>query len=69
VANQILDAAVDADEGDRQARLRARAASVGRLRSGSDPAVTPARRRRIIASTRGIGPMADTLLAEERSRL
>lgn len=69
VANEILDAAVDADLGDRRARLRARAASLGILRTLSAPAVTPNRRRQILASTSGIGPIIDEYLAAERDRL
>lgn len=69
VANEILDAAVDADEGDRRTRLRARAATLGVLRSGTAPALGSSRRRRIIASTRGTGPVLDRLLAEERERV
>lgn len=69
LATQILDAAVDADEGDRRARLRATAAAAGLLRLVPASAVTPARRRRIVASTRGTGPILDRLLAEERDRV
>lgn len=67
VATEILDAAADADEGDRRARLRARAAALGILRAAS-PArpVSPADRKRIIATMKGIGPVADRLIAEER---
>jgi len=70
VAIDILDAVVDADEGDRRARLRARAAALGVLDATPAPAaaVSAARRRRIIASTRGTGPVLDRLLAEERDR-
>ena len=68
VATEILDAAVDADEGDRRARLRATAAATGLLRSLPAKRVTAARRRRIIASTKGTGPILDRLLAEERDR-
>jgi plasmid stability protein len=68
VATEILDAAVDADEGDRRARLRATAAATGLLRSVPAKLVTSARRRRIIASTKGTGPILDRLLAEERDR-
>jgi plasmid stability protein len=68
VANEILDAAIDADEGDRRTRLHARAAALGLLRSPSGAAVDAARRRRIVASTRGIGPVLDRLLGEERER-
>jgi len=68
VATEILDAAVDADEGDRRARLRATAAATGLLRSVPAKPVTSARRRRIIASTKGTGPILDRLLTEERDR-
>jgi plasmid stability protein len=68
VATEILDAAVDADEGDRRARLRATAAATGLLRSVPAKLVTSAQRRRIIASTKGTGPILDRLLAEERDR-
>ena len=68
VATEILDAAVDADEGDRRARLRATAAATGLLRSLPAKPVTAARRRRIIASTKGTGPILDRLVAEERDR-
>ena len=67
VANAILDAAVDSDEGDRRTRLRARAATLGLL--GPDTATArpgAARRRRIIASTKGTGVVLDRILAEER---
>jgi plasmid stability protein len=69
LATQILDAAVDADEGDRRARLRATASATGLLRSVAAKSVTPARRRRIIASTRGTGPILDQLLADDRDRV
>ena len=69
VATEILDAAIDADEGDRRARLRATAAATGLLRSVPAKPVTSARRRRIIASTKGTGPILDRLLAEERDRM
>lgn len=69
VATQILDAAADADEGDRRARLRARAAALGVLRASPADPVSVARRRRVIAATSGAGPILDQLLAEERDRL
>ncbi len=68
VANEILDAAVDADEGDRRTRLRARAATRGMLRSEDGSVVGARRRRAIIASTKGTGVVLDRLLAEERER-
>ncbi|MDA8046418.1 MAG: toxin-antitoxin system HicB family antitoxin [Actinomycetota bacterium] len=69
VANEILDAAVDADEGDRRTRLRARAAALGVLRSAGGAAVDASRRRRIVGSTKGVGPILDRLLAEDRERV
>lgn len=69
MATEILDAAVDADEGDRRERLRARAATLGILRAMPAKPVTAAQRRRVIASTRDIGPVLDQLLAEERERV
>jgi plasmid stability protein len=68
VATEILDAAADADEGDRRERLRARASTLGILRAAAAKPVTITRRRRVMASTRGIGPVLDQLLAEERER-
>jgi plasmid stability protein len=67
VATEILDAAADADEGDRRSRLRARASALGILRAAS-PArpVSRADRERIIATMKGVGPIADRLIAEER---
>jgi plasmid stability protein len=67
LATEILDAAVDADEGDRRARLRARAATLGMLHTTPAKPVS-AQRRRIITSTRGIGPVVDRLLDDERER-
>lgn len=69
VANEILDAAVDADEGDRRTRLHARATALGVLRSTTGPVVSTPKRRRIVASTKGTGPVIDRLLAEERERV
>ncbi|MCA1708325.1 MAG: Arc family DNA-binding protein, partial [Actinobacteria bacterium] len=69
VATEILDAAADADEGDRRARLRARAATLGILRATSTEQVSRNRRRRVIASTKGIEPILDQLLAEDRGRV
>jgi plasmid stability protein len=69
VANEILDAAVDADEGDRRARLHARAATLGMLQSTTGAAVGASRRRRIVGSTRGTGPVLDRILTEERERV
>ncbi|MGH9045572.1 MAG: FitA-like ribbon-helix-helix domain-containing protein [Acidimicrobiales bacterium] len=68
VATEILDAAADADQGDRRARLRARAATLGIIRATPAKPVSASRRRRIVASTRGVGAVLDQLLAEERER-
>src|SRR5882672_11341976 len=68
LANEVLDLAADADLGDRRARLRAKAAAAGSLGSVEAPLVSPERRAAIVGATRGLGPMADTLIAEERDR-
>jgi hypothetical protein len=68
VATEILDAAAEADRGDRRTRLRAAAAAAGTLRPVPAARVGAARRRRILASTKGLGPQLDRLLAEERER-
>ena len=68
VATEILDAAADADSGDRRARLRAAAAAAGSLRQVNARPVTAKRRSRILESTRGFGPLIDQLLAQERER-
>lgn len=68
VATEILDAAVGSGEGDRRARVKARAAALGIMRAAPGKAVAAARRRQIIASTRGAGPVLDRWLAEERAR-
>ncbi len=68
VATQILDAAVDADQGDRRTRLRARAAALGVLSARPAKPVSRGRRQRVIASTKGAGPVLDRLLAEDRLR-
>lgn len=69
VATEILDVAADADRGDRRVRLRAAAAAAGTLRGIQARRVSEARRRRIVASTRGLGPRVDRLLAEDRERV
>jgi hypothetical protein len=76
VAGAILDASADLDMGipplpphTPRERLRARAAAMGILSEVDAPQVSKANRERAIASTRGIGPIADRLIAEERGRL
>lgn len=69
VATEILDVAAEADQGDRSARLRATAVAAGMLRHTEARRVSAARRRRIIKSTRGLGPQVDRLLSQERERI
>lgn len=72
VAGAILDASTDADLGaplTPQERLRARARALGMLSEVPAPEMSDAERERIIASTRGLGQIADRLIAEERDRL
>lgn len=69
VATEILDASTDTDLGDRRSRLRARAAASGVLHEISAGTVTATRRRRIVASTKGTGPVLDELLGDERERV
>jgi HicB family len=71
VAGAILDASADADLGalTPQERLRARARALGMLSEVPAPEMSEAERKRIIASTRGLGQIADRLIAEERDRL
>jgi plasmid stability protein len=68
LATEVLDAAADADSGDRRAQLRAAAIAAGTLRSVDARPVSAPRRRRIIESTRGMGPQIDRLLAQEREQ-
>lgn len=68
VATEILDAAAEADSGDRRAQIRAAAAASGVLRTLTARPVSAARRQRVIASTRGIGTQLDHLLDDERDR-
>jgi len=69
VATDILDAAAESDQGDRRARLRAAAVAAGTLRHTQARRVSAARRRRILESTRGLGPQVDRLLSQERERM
>ncbi|HWX44003.1 MAG TPA: toxin-antitoxin system HicB family antitoxin [Solirubrobacteraceae bacterium] len=72
VASAILDASTDADLGappTPQERVRARAAALGMLSEVPARPVGKAERERIIASTRGIGPIVDRLIDEDRGRL
>jgi len=73
VAGAILDSAADGDLSTPpgpaptpQERLRARARALGMLSEVPAPEMSDAERERIIASTRGIGPILDRLIAEDR---
>lgn len=68
VATEILDGAADADSGSRRDRLRARAAATGLLQQAPAPALKPAKRKAAVESTRGLGPVLDRLLDEDRDR-
>jgi len=72
IATEILDLTVDVDKGDLRARVRAKAAALGMLHPGTTdggPRMTPEERQRALDSTRGLGPIADRLIDEERNRL
>jgi plasmid stability protein len=65
--NVLLDATVDADvAGDRQARLHAKAAELGMLISLDTEPIHEQAYRDAIESTRGLGPVLDDILADER---
>ena len=68
VATEIFDAAADADQGDRRERVRAKAAALGMLVTIDAPPVSERRRKRALASMRGVGPIADQLIREGRER-
>jgi plasmid stability protein len=69
VAGAILDSSTDADMGSPRERLRARAAALGMLSAVDAPPVGTAERKRVIASTRGLGAIVDRLIDEDRDRL
>lgn len=69
LATQILDAAADADRGDRTSRLRALAAAQGVLEPPADVRVTAVARRRALQGMTGMGPLLDGALDEDRERL
>ncbi len=70
-AGQVLDATVDADTGNRQARLRAKAAALGMLRAPlvEGKAVDEETRARILEELRPLGPAILRELEEGRNRL
>jgi plasmid stability protein len=69
VATDILDSAIDAENGGRQERLRARAAALGILRQAPAEVVGDEERVRALAMTHGLGQVIDRLLDEERERV
>lgn len=68
LASDILDAAADADRGDRRAQLRAAAAASGVLAPVGASTMSAERRQRAIDAMAGIGPVLDALLGEDRER-
>jgi plasmid stability protein len=71
LAGAILDASTGADTQTPQERLRARAAALGLLNESNidPPQISGSERKGIIASTRGIGPLVDKVIDEDRGRL
>jgi plasmid stability protein len=69
LATEILDASTDIDLGDRRDRLRARATSLGVHRERAAQPVSATKRRGVLASTKGTGPVVDQLLEDERNRV
>ncbi len=68
LATELLDLGAEADQGDRRSRLRSKAAAAGVLRGVPAASLPAADRRKIIESTRGLGALADALIADERDR-
>lgn len=68
IATEILGTAVDSDGADRRERLKTLAAVKGVSRPTVAAAVSPARRRKLIEATRGMGAAIDVALDEERDR-
>ena len=70
LATTILDTAIGSETKDRRSRLKARAAALNLLApTGQAPTQTPAGREAAIASTRGLGPVLDAIIDEDRDRL
>jgi plasmid stability protein len=71
VATELIELMINADPGDRRARLRAKAAALGIWRPVAAPEkrLTPEEREKAIESTRGIGPIVDAYLEESRGRV
>lgn len=70
LATELLDLNVEVDPSDLQTRVRARAAALGVLhrRPRVGPPLTPEERQRAIDSTKGLGPVLDQILDEDRNR-
>jgi len=70
LANELLDLHVEVDPSDLRTSVRARAAALGILhrRPRIGPSLTPEERERAIESTRGLGPVLDQILDEDRNR-
>jgi plasmid stability protein len=68
LATELLDLGAGADQGDRRARLRAKAAAAGMLGSAPGAVIGADERRTILSATRGLGPVVDALIADERER-
>jgi predicted transcriptional regulator len=66
LANQILNDVVPAERSDERIRLREKARSLGVLVDRPPVSITHERRTAAIASTHGIGPVLDALLADGR---
>ena len=71
LANELLDLNVDVDPSDLRTRVRAKVAALGWLRQRPriGPSMTAEERERAIESTRGLGPVLDQILDEDRNRL
>jgi hypothetical protein len=67
-ANGLLDAAVDADLGDRQTRARAKAAELGILRGGRTPPISDEERERVLEELRPAGKLIMAEIEAGRDR-
>lgn len=66
LANQILSDVIPAEQSDERVRLREKARSLGVLVDRPHVSMTPERRAAAIASTQGLGPVLDAILADGR---
>jgi plasmid stability protein len=69
LATEILDTAIAGEAMDRRARLRARAAALNML-VVTEPVEqqSAAQREAALESTRGLGPVVDAIIDEDRER-